>query len=66
MLISMPKVKCDCGAKKPTDPHPSTCALMKPDWSKKCMVCGETPIVPVTEMCGPCTFGEADTVKGNW
>lgn len=38
----------------------------KPDWSGKCEVCGASPIVPVTGMCGPCTFGEADTAQGNW
>jgi hypothetical protein len=37
-----------------------------PDWSGKCEVCGQSPIVPFTGMCGPCTFGEADTVDGNW
>lgn len=26
----------------------------------------EGSIVPVTGMCGPCTFGEADTADGNW
>lgn len=38
----------------------------KPDWDGKCENCGESPIVPSTGMCGPCTFGEADTVNGNW
>jgi len=38
----------------------------KPDWNKKCENCGETPIVPVTSLCGPCTFGEAETAGGNW
>ena len=38
----------------------------RPDWSKKCEVCGETPVVPLTGLCGPCTFGEAETVGGNW
>jgi hypothetical protein len=37
-----------------------------PDWSGKCENCGASPIVPVTGMCGPCTFGEAETVGGNW
>lgn len=37
-----------------------------PDWTKKCEVCGQKPIVPVTGMCGPCTFGEAETAGGNW
>lgn len=36
-----------------------------PDWSQECDVCGSIPIVPVTGMCGPCTFGDADTIGGN-
>jgi len=38
----------------------------KPDWSGKCENCDASPIVPVTGMCGPCTFGEAETINGNW
>ena len=38
----------------------------KPDWTGKCENCGQSPIVPITGMCGPCTFGEADTAGGNW
>lgn len=38
----------------------------EPDWTGECEVCGASPIVPLTGMCGPCTFGEADTVGGNW
>lgn len=38
----------------------------RPDWGSKCCVCGESPIVPVTGLCGPCTFGESDTAGGNW
>ena len=38
----------------------------EPDWSGKCEVCGQSPTVPETGMCGPCTFGEADTAFGNW
>lgn len=38
----------------------------KPDWTRHCEVCGEKPIVPITGMCGPCTFGEAETAGGNW
>lgn len=38
----------------------------EPDWSGTCEVCGQSPVVPLTGMCGPCTFGEADTVDGNW
>jgi len=38
----------------------------EPDWNGKCDNCGESPTVPDTGMCGPCTFGEADTAGGNW
>ena len=37
-----------------------------PDWEKKCENCGASPIVPETGLCGPCTFGEADTANGEW
>lgn len=37
-----------------------------PDWNNNCENCGQTPIVPATGMCGPCTFGEAETIGGNW
>lgn len=43
-----------------------TCVQMVPDWGGKCEVCGQKPIVPSTGMCGPCTFGEAETANGNW
>jgi hypothetical protein len=39
---------------------------VEPDWTKKCENCDATPIVPMTGLCGPCTFGEADTAGGNW
>jgi len=37
-----------------------------PDWTQGCDSCGSSPIVPVTGLCGPCTFGEADSAGGNW
>lgn len=45
----------------PQDPEEFT-----PDYESQCENCGESPVVPVTGMCGPCTFGEADTAHGNW
>jgi hypothetical protein len=39
---------------------------LEPDWSGKCEVCGASPIIPATGLCGPCSFGEADTADGNW
>lgn len=39
---------------------------VQPDWETPCIVCDALPTLPLTEMCGPCTFGEADTVGGNW
>lgn len=33
----------------------------------ECESCGmETVLVEEIGMCGPCTFGEADTINGNW
>ena len=37
-----------------------------PDFEGECSVCGASPVHPLSGMCGPCTFGEADTVGGNW
>lgn len=39
---------------------------IEPDYKKKCIVCDAVPTLPLTEMCGPCTFGEAETIGGNW
>lgn len=38
----------------------------KPDYKTKCSVCQATPTLPITGMCGPCTFGDASTAGGNW
>lgn len=38
----------------------------KADWERECEVCGQKPVVNATGLCGPCTFGEADTAGGNW
>ena len=51
---------------KPQSKTPDESAETRPDWSGKCENCGASPIVPVTGMCGPCTFGEVDTAGGNW
>lgn len=40
--------------------------LAEPDWNSSCDNCGAKPVVPETGMCGPCTFGEAETIDGNW
>ena len=42
------------------------CTLTDPDWTNDCDRCGAKPIVPATGLCGPCTFGEAETAGGNW
>lgn len=36
------------------------------DWETPCCVCAALPTVAGTDLCGPCCFGEADTVGGNW
>ena len=45
-----------------TDPE----VITEPDWDSECDVCGESPVVPESGMCGPCTFGDASTVGGCW
>lgn len=40
--------------------------MVEPDWEHECEVCGAAPVVPMTGLCGPCTFGEAETAGGNW
>jgi hypothetical protein len=37
-----------------------------PDWTRACVVCGWKPVVPITGMCGPCTFGVEETAAGEW
>jgi len=39
---------------------------LQPNYTKGCLVCGATPIMLATGMCGPCSFGEAETAGGNW
>lgn len=29
------------------------------DYTRECENCGQSPIVSLTGLCGPCTFGEA-------
>jgi hypothetical protein len=53
-------------ALKAPAPRQMTTAEATPDWGTGCMNCGQSPVLPVTQMCGPCTFGEADTLHGNW
>lgn len=36
------------------------------DWKGKCDNCGASPTVSATGLCGPCTWGESETVGGNW
>ena len=50
----------------PPDPIEHDEKDLETDWTKKCENCGQTPIVPATGLCGPCTFGEAETMGGNW
>lgn len=36
------------------------------DWTRACENCGQKPVVNITGLCGPCTWGEAETINGNW
>lgn len=46
--------------------HKTRDSETEPDWMGNCLICDASPIVPATGMCGPCTFGEAETAGGNW
>jgi hypothetical protein len=41
-------------------------AAFRPDWDGQCDVCGQGPTVSATGLCGPCTWGEANTIGGAW
>ena len=49
-------------AMKPNKDDPDT----RPNWKVKCQVCGAKPTVGDMGLCGPCCFGDAYTVGGNW
>jgi hypothetical protein len=59
-------IHCRIPKQSEPQPHRAKASDVKPDWTRKCVVCGASPIVPITGMCGPCTFGEADTILGDW
>ena len=48
----------------PPDPHDGPDLFT--DYQRPCVVCNAVPTVGTIELCGPCCFGEADTVDGNW
>lgn len=41
-------------------------AMFRPNWKGGCDACDARPIVDGTGLCGPCTWGEADTIGGAW
>lgn len=41
-------------------------AAFRPDETRQCGVCGASPVVSATGLCGPCTWGESDTAFGGW
>lgn len=36
------------------------------NYNCKCQNCDQLPTVGDTGLCGPCCWGEAETVNGNW
>lgn len=46
--------------------HREATQSAKPNWKARCQACGQKPTVGDFGLCGPCMFGEADTVGGNW
>lgn len=59
-------IACQHGGKSPGGQRLNQGKALQEDWSNRCEICGGSPVVPETGMCGPCTFGEADTAGGNW
>lgn len=51
--------------RKPTREMTNEEAFAK-DHTRDCDVCGSKPVVNATGLCGPCTWGEAETAGGNW
>ena len=41
-------------------------AEFRKNWAASCSNCDATPTVGDTGLCGPCCFGEAETIGGNW
>jgi hypothetical protein len=58
--------KADRLCKPSKIPTGETAEAFARDWTRNCEVCAEKPVVNVTGLCGPCTFGEAETYGGNW
>lgn len=63
--------KC-CHTPRGAGPHEAICQHShetckpdetKPDYTKDCIVCGNSPVLPVTGMCPVCTFGEASAME---
>ena len=42
--------------------------LFLPDWEAQCSVCQSDiePVVPMSGLCGPCHFGTAEALGGDW
>lgn len=38
----------------------------EPNWEGKCETCDESPVVPISGLCGPCHFGNSDALTGDW
>jgi len=40
--------------------------FFRKNWARGCCNCDQKPTVGDSELCGPCFFGEAETIGGNW
>lgn len=52
--------------RKNTQGEESNQMEFRKNYQTSCVVCGSTPTVGDMELCGPCCFGEAETIGGNW
>lgn len=39
---------------------------VRPDYTRECTACQAKPVVPVTGLCGVCTWGDPACAGGNW
>lgn len=62
-----PKRCKDCRIKKRQEREAEELSdPQRKNWNWKCQNCESVPTVGDTGLCGPCCFGEASTINGNW
>ena len=58
-LTAAATIKTKEPSRQPAKQPRVSAADVEPDWTRKCDVCANPPVVPLTGLCEACTFGEA-------